>query len=50
MKRTKKLTRSQKILLSNKGMDPANYRLVRDRPTHMIVYNTATQTEEAVLK
>lgn len=50
MKRTKELTRSQRILLRKKGMDPANYRLVMNRPTYIIVYNTATQTEETVLK
>lgn len=50
MKRTKKLTRNQKILLSNSGLNPADYRLVRERPTYLIVYNTQTRTEEAVLK
>ena len=50
MKQTKKLTREQKILLSNRGLNPVDYRLVRERPTHLIVYNTQTRTEEAVLK
>lgn len=50
MKQTKKLTRSQKILLSNKGMDPANFRLVLDLPEVLILYNTVTRMEEVIEK
>lgn len=50
MKQTHKLTRSQKILLTGKGMDPANYRLIEDLPEVLILQNQTTGLTEVVEK
>jgi len=42
MKQPRKLTRSQKILLSEKGIDPKPYALRRELPNSLILVEKAT--------
>lgn len=42
MKQPKKLTRSQKIMLSEQGIDPKELALVRDLPNSQIFVNKST--------
>ena len=50
MKQTKKLKREHKIMLSDKGKDPGQYRLVRDYPRYTIFRNMETGATITVAK
>ena len=43
LKNPKKLNRKHKIFIEGKGMDPANYLVVKNMPTKYVFYNIITK-------
>ena len=50
MKRPRKLTRNQKIMLSQLGYDPAQYLLVQDLPNQLFLQERKTALKVVVDK
>ncbi len=50
MKQTKKLTRDQKKLLSSRGMDPGEWKLIHESKTDLQLIRTLTGEIETIEK